>query len=369
MFASTDVNVMLEHMESSFNLPDELISRIITIGCESLQPLGSLMSPPISSEKFLLIDRDVRRKMKPLARKASHVCRRWHGIAHARSNYHLWITYLYLTGRNSMASVSLPEKDICAQVAEFKLSLDQSLGSDLSVSVTWDALQDLSRDIVNGLLTHAIVMLIPHQHQITQFHSFFDSLYTATIVYSILNRMANACQLEDLALHYMNGMSGDIYHIPEFSSVEHDLLDITTINEELHLERNLTSLRRVHICGTNIWYRLTLPETIIDITLMWTATARWSSLKYFLYRHQALRNAELGDLNITDWPSGLTTPNMQVSLPSLERLSFEADIVTAQALLLGADLPVLERLTCILRAPSTPNLHLRGHGDVKVMLE
>src|ERR1700761_7119274 len=81
-------------------------------------------------EPSFAIDRAQRRKMKLFARAASHVCGRWHSIAHARSNCHLWVTRISL--------ISLFE-DMCVQLARLRTDLSRSNGSDLDVKLIFSS--------------------------------------------------------------------------------------------------------------------------------------------------------------------------------------------------------------------------------------
>src|ERR1700761_2656053 len=99
-------------------IPEELLTRIFTIGAEN-------------DVHSCLIQCTVPRRMKPLIAKASLVCRRWSEVASFSSNFHFWVTVLSLRGW----SVNF---DLEQQAYAFEKALLDSQDSDIFLDVTVD---------------------------------------------------------------------------------------------------------------------------------------------------------------------------------------------------------------------------------------
>jgi hypothetical protein len=109
-------------------LPDEIISRIFTIGYElDLDgDDGSWIQLLPDESEWALHDRNTPTPT-PFAAVALFVCRRWHAIVHARSNRHLWIIY---------ASFNYRGRDIASpsgqdSLAHFNKRLSSSQGCNI----------------------------------------------------------------------------------------------------------------------------------------------------------------------------------------------------------------------------------------------
>jgi hypothetical protein len=119
-----------EGMSPFDKLPDELISRIFTIGCELDMESEEGSWVQLLSEKARQALRE-RNTPTPTAFAATSlsVCRRWYTIARARSNRHLWIIFANFNRQGW--DTPPPGRDDWSSLANFKNRLSSSNGCNI----------------------------------------------------------------------------------------------------------------------------------------------------------------------------------------------------------------------------------------------
>jgi hypothetical protein len=142
-------------------VPDEIISRIITVGCDMATRSGEIPRANLyESEKPV---------PHPFAANSRAVCQRWHAIVHTRSNAHMWCIAAYLQDPNIIYE---GEWSNDLTLARFQSRLSSSNGCDIYVYYETFPRNEhtvLSDSLEIRTLVLAMKLIKPYQLQIASF--------------------------------------------------------------------------------------------------------------------------------------------------------------------------------------------------------
>src|ERR1700761_8976573 len=181
-------------------MPDELLTRIFTIGGESdRMEYGSYRSMP--------------RRMKPFIRSVSLVCHRWYQIVLAKGNFHFWRTILGIGFGNDVP--------VEQQGYEFKNALTESQNSDL---ILWWSSYNVESSFTRIAL-HFLLMLKNHAHQLVQLHLYYSGSAVRDIITSFLNTIGPTPRLYYLSVWDLgasfNIVTDNIFDVHNNYDVDH----------------------------------------------------------------------------------------------------------------------------------------------------
>jgi hypothetical protein len=159
------------------DLPDEMLSRIFTVGSEIdlrsqedawiADPFISQLEqqlPSYPAQSFLqdTYENSVAPVAKPFADLTQKVCQRWAYVAGAKSNRHLFMSRLWLSVRwyQDSSDYRVRKTDLVRTFTDFITALRASGGADL-----WVTFQDsfIETSDEESLLQHAVALLRPHR--------------------------------------------------------------------------------------------------------------------------------------------------------------------------------------------------------------
>ncbi len=313
-------------MATSINdLPVEIITRIITIGCEDLPDRLYYASE--------------RRKLKPLALVASMVCQDWHSIVMARSNYHLWSTKLLLAFLGGYSYFDTTE-----EIAKFRDLLSKSSLGDLDLDLRFPGLLEDPSSLVERLFLHTFTFLVPYSHQIRRLT--IGSRPTRAVI-SILYSLKPLTRLEEFKLYFFRpGTYG--LTVRRVHDWRYRLANIGPIDCQW------TAARCRYAIGDSRG-ETRFPDHISSITLDFDETliAKWSDIAMLLKENPRLKTLSLGPFILKDAPPVSSESHgdheskpseTQILLEFLEVVDVRADIGTLFTFMTYLRLPRIESL-------------------------
>ncbi len=332
------------------SLPDELLSRIFTVGCEKnlegRTPSQEMdFFPFVAEPPFLDEDPEGedyasgRRRPKPFTRAAMLVCRRWCGIAMTLSNAHLWTTRIGLTCHS---------KDIAVDFTKFLSALDGSRGSDLDVKIYFPSSSKCS-----PLVSHALTRLNRHKSQLKGMIFHAGSFPLLFCVFRFLLNIGGASRLEWVRIQATSVTRDEklALHVRETISL-HPSLDRSLKHSRLPV--SFPSL--CHFVSVPSWQPFFLIPTgpALEYLSIWdlapddTAELYWPELVVMLETSPSLKKLFI-DLSIMKQMPTLESLSSEArfSVCSLTELQIKASARELFTLFAGFDFPSLEWLQMV----------------------
>jgi hypothetical protein len=205
-------------------LPNELISRIFTIGCElDVHGEGGSWVQLLPDQLLdALLERDAPTPI-PFAATSLSVCRRWNAIARARSNRHLWV--IFATFSYQGCDNPPPGKSDLASLARFKSRLSLSNGCSIYVRYWGSEEQNGSELVLEIRFAVLFIALIRrHRPQIVSF--WVNATYQIT---SLILRL-----LKNVGEHFHPHAIRISGHESDFSFSQTEFIKIASSASSLH---------------------------------------------------------------------------------------------------------------------------------------
>ncbi len=306
------------------DLPLEIINRITTIGCEDIHTRGAL--------------RPVPRRLKRFAVTASLVCKEWHALVHAPSNYHLWHTLL------TLFHFAPDSGDIARDISQFANLLLGSQLSDLDLMLVFPG-PELETDdrLVERLMLHALSLLFPYHSQIRSIR--IESQPRRAIL-SILNALESLPRLVLLSLE--SSAEESVISPHDGFPFEESAAVLDLCSEE--------NFREVTLLNWGVIGEMRFPTNIHNLTFCMTngSSIGWNDIARHLKWQSHLVSADLGPIAPID--TALSSSSNAVGCEL--RSSGVYHLKSLRSLMLQSDIVSIYKLMVLLDVPSLAELHL-----------
>jgi hypothetical protein len=336
-------------------VPDEIISRIITIGCD-VAAWSEVQPNTLQKSKKPI--------PYPFAVNSRAVCQRWHAIVHTRSNAHMWCI---------LADLAHPDThDERSTLARFQSRLSSSSGCDIYVNYQTVAMEEhtISSDSFEIRTLVLVMKLIkPYRMHVAalrfQLRSNMTRIIVAQLVRDLgfcprLHSIYIACNTENDA--GLLDEQGELDHITSSALALHwpDVDGLSTLSGEAEKTRHSSWSK-----PDKVWFRLFrtniddqawsfIHSQLQSITIEGKITLSWSNFEQLMMGCPLLRNLDISiscDIPASVINAANTIPVIEHQLDSL-RLGLQ-------------DSKLVSRILTAFRLPSLTELTIRiWHGSL-----